>query len=287
MSTANERLSQRLRELPSDVLADVLLKLTKGNPALKRELVALTSDSKEKVGAVKRAIAGMRRSKTFYDNHQARKLRDKLDVMLWQIDTIAKTAPSNAFELLCELHASEEHIDENVDDSMDVIGQIFRIFIPKLAASITARYRDDAHMTKWLNVALQEDPFNSGCYLVDAIATTVPEAVLKTLADNITIRVDQLPRMEFENRNLAFVQRRLLVALGDTEQFIACCTYKGSMSEPDVETLIQMYLDHEQNVNAQFLIDMLAKNRSARLELSRGPAVINKLNSNNTNGTSL
>jgi|GEM_PF-6487833 len=267
MSAANERLAERLKDVPSDVLADLLLKLTKGNPALKRHLVAITSDTQDLISAVKRGISGIKRSTTFYPYHQAHKVRTKLNTLVSNIDSIGKTKPSVAFELLCELHTCEDFVVQNVDDSSGFVGQIFKDDLPSIAASITSRYHDEAHIKKWLGVALEKDPYNSGCELVDAIASTVPETVLRDLLASTAKTVASQPREPlFESRELAFVQRRLLVALGETEAFIACCTYEGGMVEPDIVTLIQMYKDHEQQHLAQPWIDLLEQSRKATRE---------------------
>ena len=267
MSAANERLAERLKDVPSDVLADLLLKLTKGNPALKRHLVAITSDTKDLISAVKKGISGIRRSTKFYPYHEAHKFQTKLNTLVAHIESIGKANPKVAFELLCELHACEDFVVQSVDDGIGFVDQTFRVDLPRIAASITSRHHDEAHLKKWLLVALEDDPFDSGCDLVDAVASTVSEGVLRDLVETISKTVALQPREPlFENRQLAYVQRRLLVALGDTEAFIECCTYEGGIVEPDIETLIQMYKDHEQHDLAQPWVDILEQSRRAELE---------------------
>lgn len=174
MSRARERLEQRLSELPSEVLAGVLLRHTKDKPELRRELMVKTSDADESASAVKRSIAGLRRSTAFYSYSQAKKLVRKLDDLVAQIQNVAESSPSTAFELTCQLLATEDHVQQNVDDSDGGVGDVYRRDLPNLAALIAALYEDYEHMAKWLCVALEEDPFGSRCYLVDTLAPFVP-----------------------------------------------------------------------------------------------------------------
>lgn len=229
MSTIDDRVAERLRELPSDVLADILLRLAKGDTDLKRELIALTADSKELVASVKRAIYVLGHSTAYYRRVYANRVLHRLDEIVIQIYKVSETSPKKAFELLCALLATEDHVQEHVDDSAGWVGAAYRVTMPKAAAAMTNRYQDEQHMAKWLRVALKKDPFGSRCYLIDALATAVPESVMEDLSDC----------------KHPAVQRRILVALGDTDRFIALCMPGKEMYEGDILTLTQMFIDHE------------------------------------------
>ncbi len=241
---ANERLEERLAQLSSEVLAELLVRHATGNKPLRRELITATSDVKSLVAFVRGAINKLSPTYPSDDYVYASKVRTRLDIILERIEAVASAVPSRAFELVCELYANESYITKNVDDVDETIVEVFCVCMPKLAAEIAESYSDEKHTTKWLLKALEVDSSRSGSYLVDALASVIPESVLRTLLADTAHRVEQNPRTEFENRDHAFVLRRLLVAVGDTTGFIEVCTHNGSMIETDVLTLVQMYIDH-------------------------------------------
>ena len=246
MALADERLTERLPEIPSDVLAAILLRLAQRDTDLRRELIALTIDSKELVANVKHAISVLRSSKAYYRRVYAATVVHRLDELVAQIQKVSETSPKHAFELLCSLIATEGHVLQYVDDSAGWVGHAYRVTMPKAAARIAHRYLDEEHMTKSLRVALKSDPFGSRCHLIDALATIVPEAVFERLYGHVMVWVDASPVIDvYDSNEHSYVQRRILVALGDTERFIADCTHGGEMYEGDILTLTQMFIDHE------------------------------------------
>ncbi len=264
MSKATDKLFQRLRNLPSDVLADILLDLTHDKPLLKNELVILTSDSTEITSTIKRSIAGLKRSTAFHDYSKAKKYKNKLEDILKQIASVSESSPAKAFELVCEFMTIDGVTLDNVDDSSGYVGDVFRVAAPALAAKIAMRNTDDVHMAKWLCTALNEDPFNARCYFVDALATAVPESVMQAAHDYVTPRVESTPRNDlYEDRQLAFVLRSIIVALGNIERYLDFCTHNGEISSTDILAVVQMHIDHEQFEAADKWLDRLTIDRNA------------------------
>ena len=250
--------------------ADLLIRYTKDNPELRRELVALTSDAKETAGTVNRVIAGLLRSTSFYSYTQARKLVNKLDDLVVQIQKVAQSSPSNAFEMVCDLLATEHHVAQNVDDSDGGVGDVYRSNLPKVAASIARRYDDYEHMAKWLCVAVEKDPFGSRCSLIDALATIVPDSVMEALFAYVSERVTLEPPTDiYDSCEHAFILRRILVALGDTQRFIKVCTVNKEMFDGDILTLAQMFIEHEDFAKAELWLKKVGPDDNSSIRQAR------------------
>ncbi len=276
MSTEGERLSQRLRELPSDVLAEVLVRQTKGNPRLRQKLVDLTSSEQEKASGVVRTLAGIRRAKPVRDELEISKLVGKLIGVLDAIRSVADTSAPRAFELICEFIALDTIIFSSVGNTAHMLEYSFNEDAPRLAAHIALGYNDSDHTCMCLMPLLEEDPIGARCSLIQHLHLAVPESVMRAALDFVDERLQmRSASTSLDRADLFYVKRVILIGLCDTDGFIAWCTHAGVLDATDTLALVQMYVDRKEYDLAQRWLSTLKANMNLFSERHRLQVAIN------------
>ncbi|MCP4381801.1 MAG: hypothetical protein GY798_10390 [Hyphomicrobiales bacterium] len=121
--------AKNLEALGAERLAELLIDLSSGDATAKRrlrmEMVAATSPG-DLAKEVRKRLATIGRSRSFVDWRRLGELADDLDTQRRAIvDTIAKTDPNEAVDLLWKFMALAPSIYERCDDSNGMIGDVF------------------------------------------------------------------------------------------------------------------------------------------------------------------
>ncbi|CAN5418603.1 hypothetical protein BH10BAC6_BH10BAC6_12880 [soil metagenome] len=125
--TAQEKLTSRLNALPTEQLVQLLMHATKGNPALRKQLMFLTAETKELVAGVKRSITSLHKLDGSTKRLSASTIAFKVRDVVRAIARIAEQSADDAFALLCSLLTTEGPIHEEVDDSYGYVTDVYRI----------------------------------------------------------------------------------------------------------------------------------------------------------------
>ena len=254
--TALEKLAARLRDLPSDELVDLLLRAAEGNPKLKKELVDRTADVKDLTASAKRGITSLVKLNADTRLLDNRKIANKVEDLVRQIDRLGERAPNEAFTLLCTLLSTEQHIHEEVDDSSGSITDAFRITLMKSAARLAGRCQNTKTLLASMRIACLQDPFGTVLYFIDAVGPGLPEEIIETLMTDLAKRPLATPHASGHHFDANVeMRKRFLVAIGDIDRFKDLCTTTTGLDDEDRLTIAEMYIEHDDLEGAEQTLD--------------------------------
>jgi hypothetical protein len=146
---SNDEIKEKLKEIDSDGLADVLLSIYENNPSIRGDidvLIAVNSDNaKEAVSVIKKEISSIKRSSKFIDYYASRDFSLKLGNMRDSILNLSAKHPKEAFGLMKSFMESHESVLNRCDDSDGIISGAYCEACDKLG-----------EMAKLANISLEE-----------------------------------------------------------------------------------------------------------------------------------
>lgn len=143
-----KRLEERLREFPGEQLIEIVVSAAERNTDLRKQLLHLTAKPKDLIAAGKRTVGQISRIKAGRRQLSAKAVSEKIESAIHQLNDIGRHSPDQAFELLCNLLATEEHIHGEVDDSYGYITDVFRGELLKSAAVLVRRVTNHSVLEK-------------------------------------------------------------------------------------------------------------------------------------------
>lgn len=131
-----------LLALGPERLAELLLELAEGDPAIKRRIklaVATGSSAQDAAAQVRQRLATIKRSRTFLEREARKAMVKELTTQLEAISgPIAEAEPATALALLWEFLALGENVHGRCDDSGGSVGDIFRAAMRRLGSLASA-----------------------------------------------------------------------------------------------------------------------------------------------------
>lgn len=262
--TAQEKLTSRLNALPTEQLVQLLMHATKGNPALRKQLMFLTAETKELVAGVKRSITSLHKLDGSTKRLSASTIAFKVRDVVRAIARIAEQSADDAFALLCSLLTTEGPIHEEVDDSYGYVTDVFRGVLVGLAGSTVVRCRNEKMLLASLLDACGHDELGTVQNFIDAVAPSLPENIVRAVMKKIDARVpDEQPESHFQYDANVEMLKRFHVALGEVEEYTDLCHTTTGMRDTDLLVIAEMYCEHDEFRKAEGTLQMVSMQNQA------------------------
>ncbi|CAN5450314.1 hypothetical protein BH10BAC6_BH10BAC6_17920 [soil metagenome] len=254
---SKKSLREKLQAVPPDILAELIERYAKKNPALKQEMLRLLSDEADMASEVKKQIKRLS-ALTRNTRLQSKDLHTALENMLTLITDIGIRKPDDAMMLLCSMLANTSVVLTIFEDSSFRLRSIYEQQIPECAATLIPRCTSEDQLLASLQSALLEELrrtryhflFQVGQYLSDRVVA----AILAFLA-----ALPEKPHPIYGSRlsDHDEMQKALLLSIGDTAGFERVAGRHGPIEPRDVLALAQMFIDHEEFEKAEQWLDTI------------------------------
>ncbi len=136
---------EKLIGLGPEKLADALLELAYRSDGAEVLVKRLTSSKEEIIKRFRAQLSGLKRSKRFVERRDARRLAQKLQDMLADLDS-ADTDAMTGIGLVADLLKCDSSIFERCDDSYGNVGDFFRYSAGVLFSEYAERIDDKGYL---------------------------------------------------------------------------------------------------------------------------------------------
>ena len=177
--------AKNLQALGVERLADLLIEISTGNAAAKRQLrleLAGQNGPAEVAREVRKRLSTIARSTSFVDWHRHRALVSDLQTQRKAIaETIGPSDPDEALELLWRLIDLAPGLYDRADDSSGAIGDVFRDAVVDLGAVATKAKAEPESLAAHVFGALCANNYAQYDGLIEALAPALGERGLAAL----------------------------------------------------------------------------------------------------------
>jgi hypothetical protein len=177
--------ARNLEALGTTRLAELLVEISSGNAAAKRRLrleLAAAQSPGDVAKEVRKRLTTIGRSRSFVDWQSVRSLADDLDTQRRAIvDTVAKTAPQEALDLLWRLMALASPVFDRCDDSRGVVIGVFHRACGDLGEVASKAKADLTGLADRAYEALVENGYGQFDHLIQVLAPALGHTGLEHL----------------------------------------------------------------------------------------------------------
>ncbi|WP_216906425.1 DUF6880 family protein [Synechococcus sp. CCY 0621] len=212
--------AQNLETLGARRLAELLIELSSGNAAAKRQLrlaLAAGSSPAEAAREVRKRLASIARSTTYVDWRKRKALVADLDSQRCAITgPIAEASAAEAVELLWRFLDLADGIYERCDDSSGTVGAVFERAIDDLARLARASQMDPIALGERCLEAVHDNGYGQYDNLITLLAPALGEAGLAYLQQQLAAIG---PDVSYSSSTLAL--QAIADARGDVDAYLA------------------------------------------------------------------
>jgi len=174
-----------LAALGAERLADLLLEVSSGNPAIKRRLrleLAGEQSPAEAAREIRKRLSTIARSRTFVDWQNRRALVDDLEGQRRAIvDKVAKVQPTEGLELLWRFLDLAESVFNRCDDSSGTVAGVFRAAVSDLENIAPRAAMEPEELASRTFLALTQNDYGQYDGLIPALTAALGKTGLEHL----------------------------------------------------------------------------------------------------------
>lgn len=208
--------TNRLKDLPSEQLAEALLDLAYNSKEAAAIVEKLATPPEEAVAVFKRKLSGIKRRKRFYHRSNASVFARELESTL-EILSKPGIPPGNALKALVSFFQSDSKLMEMADDSYGDMGYVFRNVATKLFAKTAAQINDQPLLIKTFKKLYEKNSYGVRDAIVDHAAEFLTPESLELLREHYR-KVIPSDKHDYQS---AILTKTLAAQLNDPEQFEA------------------------------------------------------------------
>ena len=219
--------TENLEKLGATRLAQLLIEVTKGSPALKRivKLALSESDPAETVKLVRKRLKDIGRSRSYVEGANRKALMSELETLRQVIqEKLTPISPSNAFELMWAFIGLAPSIYERCDDSSGYIGDIFAEGREDLSQIASLSSLEPEYLADKIYAALNDNGYGQYDGLIGLLSESLGETGLERLKTLFTDQAKASPGRTVSNwkRSTArYALQDIADALGDADSYAA------------------------------------------------------------------
>ena len=210
-----------LEALGTPRLAQLLLDLTKGNAAAKRQLrleLAAETGTADVVREIRKRLNTIARSRAFVDWQKRKALISDLDAQVQTIRRhVAEHDPKEAFDLMWRFLSLANDIYERCDDSSGQVQELFHAASDYLVDLAKTAQLDPIHLADQIVDALPADHYGHFPPLIPGLSEVLG---LEGLA-HIKSRLTSENQGTLEGYTLKHALQKLADAMGDVDSYVA------------------------------------------------------------------
>jgi hypothetical protein len=186
---------QRLMDLGTEALADILLDLAKRHDSVNGQLERLMAPPQENLKRLKAKLATLkRRRQAFITCRESGGFAHDLETLLDDLQTDIDD-PRTGLELVARFYEADQGICNSCDDSNGVVGWLFKHNAKTLFANYAARCMDKDWLTDLVLQLIGDNDYGVRDTLTDGIADYLPESNIRTMI----ARCQELASQETDN----------------------------------------------------------------------------------------
>ncbi|OHD58982.1 MAG: hypothetical protein A2014_12585 [Spirochaetes bacterium GWF1_49_6] len=195
---------------------------------------------------IKVKLAGLKRSRKFYDWRDVPDLADKLNLILDDI-FLAELASEDRILLVKEFYCCDKTVFNNCDDSSGQIGDIFRYSAKDLFWMTASRILDKSFVFSVISGLLQENQYSARDTLLDDVKGSLSENEMRILIDLLWKTYEQNPAKKNEYSDYLHGIRSLAGQIPDPELYEKICKkINPDLNLFDILTISEVYLNSGQ-----------------------------------------
>lgn len=175
-------LHSRLVSLGAERLAEALLRLAERDDAAAQVVDRLLAPADEGVKRARRALAGLKRRRSFIPWNRSREMREKLLAVLAEIAESGADART-MLDLVARFFECDEAVVGNADDSSGIIGDVFTIDARMLWAEAAGRVEDQEWLVERTASLLENDEYGVRDSVLEDVGGWLDTKHLESLAD--------------------------------------------------------------------------------------------------------
>lgn len=252
--TTKASLTEQLRELPTDVLVDVIERHAKTVPALRQEMMRLVGNDKTVITEIRRAIKKLAATRP-NTRSRPKEIQAQLVAVLELIKHVSIPRPHEALELLCGLLNDASNVVGSFS-SASVVATFFRSTLPAFGAKVIARCSDDEVIATALRTLLVKDQYRTNALFLQGVGDVLSDTLVNEFRTTLTRRIKPKKySWDSINDEPTSMLKALEVAVGNTAGYEKAARLDGSLSYDDALVLAQMCIDHEAYFDALTWLD--------------------------------
>jgi hypothetical protein len=259
--TSKASLTDQLRELPTDVLVDLIERHAKTVPALKQEMMRLVGNDKT---VIKEIYRGIKKLSAVRPNTRSRpkEIQIQLVGVLELIKHVAIRRPHEAFPLLCDLLEDASNVAGSFSQT-SVVATFFQETLPAVGTDVIARCTDLDIVRNELRALVRHDPFGTKAHFLQSVGAALSEDFVKELRKYLTgcLKPRSFEWAEVNEETIGLI-KALDVAVGNVAGYEKAAGLQGPLSLTDALVLAQMCLDHDAFDDANAWLDKIPHDES-------------------------
>jgi tetratricopeptide (TPR) repeat protein len=195
---------------------------------------------------IKVKLAGLKRSRKFYDWRGVPDLADKLILILDDISRAELTSEDRIL-LVKEFYCCDKTVFNNCDDSSGQIGDIFRYSAKDLFWMTASRILDKSFVFSVISGLLQENQYSARDTLLDDVKDFLSVDEIRILIDLLRKAYEQNPAKKNEYSDFLHGMRTLAGQIPDPELYVKICKkISPDLTLFDILRISEVYLNSGQ-----------------------------------------